>query len=73
MSCIKNDVSTSNIKDIYTCGYEKASTTYVTKVWKNSISTTLTDGINEGAAYGISVMGTDVNVVEIGYITAKNL
>ena len=84
-SCAKNENPTptppmpvevfDNVKDVYTCGYEKQGDHHIATYWKNSVPTNITSSPNDAELNDICVIGDDVYVCGFenfdGVYTAK--
>ncbi|HMW94126.1 MAG TPA: hypothetical protein PKE67_04455 [Chitinophagales bacterium] len=60
-SC-KKEKSSPKVIDVYVVGYENIGTKDVARIWKNGVTTSLTDGINGADANSVFVQGNDVYV-----------
>lgn len=73
-ACKKHNIVEPEIpKEVYVVGYENNSANKgVAKLWRNGVSTSLSDGTKETAASGVVIVGTDVYVSGYGDKTATN-
>ena len=50
------------VTDVYVTYSESNGTHYIAKVWKNGVTTSLTDGSNNADSYGMGMSGSDLYI-----------